>query len=137
VSPHTDASIIDASGQEDYLAALTARIGYADLFEKTTPEVFCAGPHPPVRLAAARFADTLTHLMEFLAVKGAASISIRLEMGRDIPVVRILTQGEDIQAGIGEKKVRSFVRRFQMCGTEFRVGRNGFEILLPGSESSS
>jgi glyoxylase-like metal-dependent hydrolase (beta-lactamase superfamily II) len=137
VSPHTDASIIDASGQEDYLAALTARIGYADLFEKTTLEVFCAGPHPPVRLAAARFADTLTHLMEFLAVKGADSISIRLEADGNIPVIRIRALGEDLRGGIGEKKVRSFARRFQMSGAVFKADRNGFEILLPGSEPRS
>lgn len=132
-SPHADRSIIDASAhQEDYLAALTARIGYADLFEKTVLEVNCFGPLPPVRLAVARFADTLTHLLEFLAVRGAGSISIEAGMERDTPFVRISARGETLAAGIESKKSRSFGSRFRMSGaSSFTAEGNIFAILLP------
>ena len=136
-NPRTDSAIIDASDRkEDYLAALTARIGYADLFEKTLLEVSCAAQLPPVRLAAARFADTLTHLLEFLAVRGAGSLSIRTGIKRGIPWLRILAQGEALPPGIGEKKSRSFEKRFRMSGaSSFTADGNAFEILLPGAET--
>ncbi len=90
-------------------------------------------PSSPVRLAAARFADTLTHLMEFLAVKGADSISIGWKrMG--ISPSSNPSPGRGPSGGIGEKKVRACARRFQMSGAGFKADGNGFEILLPGSE---
>lgn len=132
-SPHADPSIIDAAEhRQDYLAALTARIGYADLFEKTALDVSCTGPLPPIRLAAARFADTLTHLLEFLAVRGAGSISIRVGMDGDAPLIRILARGENLAAGIEAKKSRSFGTRFRMSGaSSFAAEGNIFDILLP------
>lgn len=130
-SPHADSSIIDASDQkEDYLAALTARIGYADLFDRTVLEVNCASTLPPVRLAAGRFTDTLSHLLEFLAVRGAGLITISVALDRDSTLIQVTARGESLAAGLGEKKGRSFGRRFRMSGaTSFTTEGATFEIL--------
>ncbi|MHB8771383.1 MAG: MBL fold metallo-hydrolase [Syntrophales bacterium] len=136
-SPHADEAIIDASERtEDYLAALTARIGYTDLFEKTLLEVSCTAVLPPVRLAAARFADTLTHLLEFLAVRGAGSISIETGSDRAIPVVRVSARGETLAPGIDEKKGRSFARRFRMSGaSSCTIAGNTVRISLTADDT--
>ncbi|MDA8125299.1 MAG: MBL fold metallo-hydrolase [Deltaproteobacteria bacterium] len=132
-SPHTDRSFIDASGcREDYLAALTARIGYADLFEKTALEVSDAGPLPPVRLAQARFADTLTHLLEFLAVRGASGLALQVGMDREVPSLRIVARGAGLAPGIEARKIHSFGTRFRMSGAAaFQAEGTVFDILLP------
>lgn len=138
-TPRADSAFIDASERrEDYLAALTARIGYADLFDKTLLEVSDTAPLPPVRLAAARFADTLTHLLEFLAVRGAGAIEIEAGGDRGSPVVRVSARGEPLAPGIDGQKGSSFARRFRMSGaSSCTIAGNTVRICLTAADPSA
>ncbi|MBN1662936.1 MAG: MBL fold metallo-hydrolase [Deltaproteobacteria bacterium] len=132
-NPHIDTSIVDfADDNEKYLAALVARIGYrpaADL------PALCFAPTdnlPFVRIAAARFGDTLPDFLEWLKKAAPASINIATGIDRSRPFIAIMPQGRDglPATPLHGGKINTFTRRFHLCGMTLKTEKDGFLLTF-------
>ena len=130
-NPHLDASIIDyADDYEKYLAALVLRLGHEPVADRP---VLCFAPLdniPLVRIAAARFFDTLLNFLEWLKQTDPSSINIATGIDRTSPFITVMPRGRDDSSPKfheGEK-INSFNRRFRMCGLILKMEKDGFRL---------
>jgi glyoxylase-like metal-dependent hydrolase (beta-lactamase superfamily II) len=132
-NPHLDSSIIDyADNYDTYLAALVLRLGHEPVANRPT---LCFAPLddiPYVRIAAARFFDTLLNFLEWLKQADPSSINIATGIDRTSPFITVMPRGRDgssptLHEG---KKINSFHRRFRMCGLILKTQKDGFLLTL-------
>lgn len=132
-SPHQDASIIDYSDDDEkYLAALVLRIGHEPVANRPA---LCFVPRiniPFVRIAAARFFDTLLNFLEWLKQADPSSINIATGIDRTSPFITVMPRNRDGSSPISHegKKTNSFIRRFRMCGLILKMEKDGFRLTL-------
>lgn len=132
-NPHLDASIIDYSDDyEKYLAALVLRIGHEAVANRPA---LCFAPLdkiPFVRIAAARFFDTLLNFLEWLKQTDASSINIATGIDRISPFITVMPRGRDGSSPTfhEEKKINSFTRRFRLCGLILKMENKNFRLTL-------
>ena len=132
-NPHLDASIIDiACDYEKYLAALVLRIGHEPVANRPA---LCFAPLdkiPFVRIAAARFFDTLLNFLEWLKQTDASSINIATGIDRISPFITVMPRDRDGSSPTfhEEKKINSFNRRFRICGLILKIEQDGFRLTL-------
>ena len=132
-NPHLDASIIDYSDDyEKYLAALVLRIGYEPVANRPA---LCFAPLdkiPFVRIAAARFFDTLLNFLEWIKQADPSSINIATGIDRTGPFITLMPKGSDGSSPTFQKgkKINSFNRRFRMCGLILKMEKDGFRLTL-------
>lgn len=130
-NPHLDASIIDYSDDyEKYLAALVLRIGHEAVANRPA---LCFAPLdkiPFVRIAAARFFDTLLNFLEWLKQTDASSINIATGIDRISPFITVMPRGRDGSSPTfhEEKKINSFTRRFRLCGLILKMENKNFRL---------
>jgi hypothetical protein len=132
-NPHLDASIIDyADDYEKYLAALVLRIGHEPVANQPA---LCFAPLdkiPFVRIAAARFFDTLLNFLEWIKQADPSSINIATGIDRASPFITVMPRGRDGSSPTFHegKKINSFSRRFRMCGLILKMEKDGFRLTL-------
>ena len=132
-NPHLDASIIDyADDYEKYLAALVLRIGHEPVANRPA---LCFAPLdkiPFVRIAAARFFDTLLNFLEWIKQADPSSINIATGIDRASPFITVMPRGRDGSSPTFHegKKINSFNRRFRMCGLILKMEKDGFRLTL-------
>lgn len=128
-SPHLDASVIDeACEREKYLASLVLRIGHEPAANRPVLNFQPLNTIPFVHIAASRFGDTLLAFLDWIKQTKTSSITITTGMDGANPFITMtidslcdfsLTPHE-------EKKIRSFQRRFRMCGLLLKIEDVGF-----------
>jgi glyoxylase-like metal-dependent hydrolase (beta-lactamase superfamily II) len=131
--PHLDASIIDDSDDyEKYLAALVLRIGHDPVANRPTLSFAPQDNSPFVRIAAARFFDTLLNFLEWLKQADPPSIDIATGIDRTSPFITVIPQGRDCSSPTVHegKKINSFIRRFRMCGLILKMEKDCFRLTL-------
>jgi glyoxylase-like metal-dependent hydrolase (beta-lactamase superfamily II) len=131
--PHLDASIIDDSDDyEKYLAALVLRIGHEPVANR--PALCFAPPDkiPFVRIAAARFFDTLLNFLEWIKQADPSSINIATGIDRTGPFITVMPKWPDGSSSTFHegKKINSFNRRFRLCGLILKMEKDGFRLTL-------
>ena len=132
-NPHLDASIIDYSDDyEKYLVALVLRIGHEPVANRPA---LCFAPLdkiPFVRIAAARFFDTLLNFLEWIKQADPSSINIATGIDRTGPFITVMPRGRDGSSSTFHegKKINSFNRRFRMCGLILKMEKDGFRLTL-------
>ena len=132
-NPHLDASIIDyVDDYEKYLAALVLRIGHEPV---TSRPALCFAPLdniPFVRIAAARFFDTLLNFLEWIKQADPSFINIATGTDRTSPFITVMPRGRDGSSPTFHegKKINSFNRRFRMCGLILKMEKDGFRLTL-------
>jgi len=132
-NPHLDASIIDiACDYEKYLAALVLRIGHEPAANRPA---LCFAPLeniPFVRIAAARFFDTLLNFLEWLKQTNPLSINIATDIDRTSPFITVMPQGWNGSSPTFHegKKINSFTRRFRLCGLILKMENKNFRLTL-------
>jgi hypothetical protein len=132
-NPHLDASIIDiACDYEKYLAALVLRIGHEPAANRPA---LCFAPLeniPFVRIAAARFFDTLLNFLEWLKQTNPLSINIATDIDRTSPFITVMPQGWNGSSPTFHegKKINSFTRRFRLCGLILKMENKKIRLTL-------
>jgi hypothetical protein len=132
-NPHLDTSIIDYSDDyEKYLAALVLRIGHEPVANRPA---LCFAPLdkiPFVRIAAARFFDTLLNFLEWIKQADPSSINIATGIDRTGPFITVMPRGRDGSSPTFHegKKINSFNRRFRMCGLILKIEQDSFRLTL-------
>ena len=136
--PHQDGSIIDhADDYERYLAALVLRIGHEPETHRAAIRFASTEGIPFVRIASARFSNTLLNFLEWLRQADPSSILIATGMEGAGPSITVNLPG---RAGslptLGEEeKINSFDRRFILCGFVLKMEKDGFRLTLAEGES--
>jgi hypothetical protein len=136
--PQLDASIIDyADDYDKYLAGLISRIGYGPVTRQ--PALYFEPPDnlPLVRIAAARFTDTLLNFLEWLKQSDSQSIRIAAGMKDSSPFIEILLQGPDSSLPLpdNKNKLNAFQRRFRICGLILKPENHGFYLTIAEDEA--
>jgi len=132
-SPHLDASVIEVVGDEEaYLAALVRRIGHEPPANRPVPEFALHDNLPLVRIPAARFLDTLLNFLEWFNESDQPVIAIATGLDRTGPFITVTAEN---RAGLTstpyrEKKIRSFSRRFRLCGFNLKADPTGYRLTL-------
>ena len=118
-SPHDDNAIMDTvADNQQFLAALAARISYVPLFEDVQITFIPQGNLPLTHIASARFTDTLTDFLGLLAGRDCKEICLSTAWEDGRCIIQVLCPGKNIKDAVGEAKWNSFSRRFGMCGVE-------------------
>ncbi len=87
---------------------------------------------PFVRIAAARFFDTLLSFLEWLKQADPSSINIATGIDRTSPFITVMPWNRDGSSPTFHegKKTNSFHRRFRMCGLILKMEKDGFRLTL-------
>lgn len=136
--PQLDASIMDyADDYNKYLAGLICRIGYGPVTQQAALNFEPLDNLPLVRIAAARFIDTLLNFLEWLKQSDPQSIKIATDIEDGTPFITILPQGRDgsFPKPDNENKLNSFHRRFRICGLILKPENDGFRLNIAEHES--
>lgn len=133
-NPHLDESIVDlVDDYEKYLASLVLRIGHEPVSAQTKLYVFSPAENLPLAtVAAARLFDMVMDLLQWIKRSSPASITIATDIDRGCPLIRITPGNWDVSSLTprDEKKIRSFTRRFLMCGLNLKTEHNDFRLTL-------
>lgn len=132
-NPHLEASIIDYSDDyEQYLAALVLRIGHDPAANRPALYFVPLITIPFVRIAAARFFDTLLNFLEWLKQADPSSINIATGLDHTSLFITVTPRNRDGSSPTYHegKKTNSFHRRFRMCGLILKMEKDGFRLTL-------
>ncbi len=127
-SPRSDPSIIDvADDRGKFLAGLVSRIGASPSADRPPLDFSPADKLPFVRVAAARLSDTLLDFLEWIGQDDQKPIKMATGIEDGRPFLTVLHGGRDgSSAGQHElKKIRSFSRRFRLCGLSMERENGG------------
>lgn len=131
IDPHLDASIVDqADDYEEFLAALVRRIGQMPSAARPVLHFLPQAGLPLTVIAAARFSDTLLNFLDWLAQSAVPAIRIATSFACTGSLVTITPEKRSdlIFTPYQEKKIKSFGRRFRLCGLNLKQDQNSFRL---------
>ena len=132
-NPLLDTSVIDfADDYDKYLAELISRIGHGPVSDKPALLFEAQNNLPLIHIAAARLTDTLLNFLECLRQTDPQSIKIVTGIDDKNPFLAILPQSPDVALPkpVDVKKIKSFQRRFRICGTALNQENEGFRLII-------
>lgn len=133
-----DASVIDdADDDGKYLAALILRIGHRPEAGRSDLVFTPAEDLPFIRLAAGRFTDTFLDFLCWLGRRRPSGLVVATAAVGESCRIDIFPAGRDNPplSAHEEARLRSFNRRFCLCGMQLRVQPGGFG-LAPADEET-
>ncbi len=115
--PYDEEAILEATDdEEEYLAALKARIAHIDIFEDVELKFIKGEDLPLVRTDRERLYDAIVDVMERMVGTGAKGIEIRTSADGDWVALRISDSGGDCCNPVADRSLRFFENTFALCG---------------------